>query len=160
MILMKYNKTAFTLTEMLVVLVISAIIAMMVSAMSTVAAKAYNDLRNQSGIYNDSQFALQLIREAVRRSYTTIPSPSSTCLTVPLTSTTTDYFYSQGAGNLIFGVTACGDTTATTNRTILSGVTNLVFTPSLTGSMVSVTLSGKKNNASFSYSISATRRNP
>jgi MSHA biogenesis protein MshO len=159
------NHKGFSLVEILITLIVSTIVVLMVASLGTMAYKSYKGLRSNSDVYNDSQYALQVIREAVRQSFTTIPATSSTCLTVPTSAATNDYFYSNGTTGFIFGVTACGNTASASNKTIISGVTNLAFTPTVTSTnmesqLVTVTLSGSKNGLTFNYSMNVTRRNP
>ena len=59
--------------ELMIGILVSGIVVLMVAALGTMAYQSYNNLRHQSGIYNDSQFALQLIREAVRHSTSAPP---------------------------------------------------------------------------------------
>lgn len=153
--MMRTDKSGFSLTELLVSLVITGIIVLMLGAMSNVAFLTYKNLRNRSGVYNDSQFALQLIRENVRQS-TTNPTYVNGCLTVVTSSNTFNFYvsgnslvYSKGSGGCVAPYTP-----------IISGVTNLVFTPNVNSlPLVTVTLSGQKNNVSFNYpQINVARR--
>ncbi len=159
------NNKGLSLVELMVGLIVTGIIVLMVAALGSLAYKSYNGLRSNSGVYNDSQFALQIIREAVRRSTGAPTTPTSTCLEVPVTSTTNDYFYRNGTNSLIYSITGpCGNTTSATNRTIISaGVTNLTFTPNVSAlPLVNVILSATNKNGAtlYSYSIYVTRRNP
>ncbi len=146
-------KRGFSFIELLIVIIISTIVVLMMAAMLNIAYKSYKDLRNQSNVYNDSQYALQLIRENVRQS-TSAPTYSSNCLTITANSST-KIFYINGI-NLVYSTT-CG---SSTNTPIIKGVSNLTFTPTISGSLVKIVLNGTKNNINFNYSLSATRRNP
>jgi len=154
------KKRGFSLIELLIGIIVAGIVILMISAVGTIAYQSYNNLRNQSGVYNDSQFALQLIREGIRQS-TSVPTIAGTCLTI-VTAASTKYYYTMTSGttkSLVYGSNACS---SATNEPIISGVTStgFVFTPSVTGQLVTVALSGTKNGVSFNYSMSAMRRNP
>ena len=154
--MMGINKRSFTLTELLAGIAVAAIAILTVGAIGTFSFKTYKDLRNQSSVYNDAQFALELIRESVRQS-TSAPVVAGTCLTVT-GSAGTLYFYKNAAGtSLVYGSAACS---SVTNKIIISGVTTLVFTPSISSNLVTVILSGSKSNIPFNFTIKAMRRNP
>ena len=154
---MNVCKRGFSLMELLIGLVIATIVTLMVGALANIAFKSYNDLRKQSDVYNDSQFALQMIREGVRQS-SSAPSVSvvggNNCLTV-IKPSVTNYFYIKGS-NFVYSSTACD---SLTNTPIIKSVTSLVFTPSISGNLVTAVLSGTKSGVSFSYSIKTARRN-
>ena len=158
------DKLGYTLTEMLVVLVITGIIVLMVGALGGLAYKSYNRLRNVSGAYNDSQWGLQLIREGVRQSISN-PTFASNCLTLVTPNGTTNVYLDATRTNLHYNTTPGGCGTST-SPPIIKGVTNLVFTPNVNNlPQVAVTLTGTKafadgTKAQFAYSMSATRRNP
>jgi prepilin-type N-terminal cleavage/methylation domain-containing protein len=155
------NHKGFTLAELLIGLIVALIVTLMVGALANIAYKSYFDLRNKSGVFNDVQFALQLLEENVRQS-SSAPTFASNCLTV-VTSTGTRIFYIN-SNNFVFS-TSCG---SATNTPIIKGVTNLVFTPDLSNlPLIKVALSGIKNGVTFNYSngtsdnrIVVSRRNP
>ena len=146
---MKMLKGGVTLTELLVGVVVAAIVVLMVGAIGTIAVKSYNDLRKKSDVYNDAQFALQLIREAVRQSTSAPAIPAANCLQVAVGAANT-FFYIQGI-DLVYGSVSCA---SAVNKPIITGVTGLVFTPDVGNlPLVIVTLSGTKAGASFDYSL-------
>ena len=160
---MKKCAMGFTLTELIVGIVVAAIVVLMVGAIGTIAIQSYNDLRQRSNVYNDSQSALQLIRETVRQS-TSVPSVSvvnsNNCLTVPV-GVVTNYIHGQGTGlvrDLVYG-SSC----ANVGSTLISGVTvtgPAFFLPSVSGQVVTIVLNGTKSGVTFNYTLSTARRNP
>ena len=148
--------------EILIGLVVATVIILMVGALSKVAFKSYSDLRKRADVYNDAQFALNLIRESVRQS-TAAPTYTSNCLKIVTTASGTNYFYISGT-SLVYSGT-CG---SATNKPTISGVTNLVFTPDVSAlPLVKVALSGTKNGATFNFTngtsdnrMKVLRRNP
>lgn len=155
------RKKGFTLVELLAGVIVGGIVVLMVAALGTIVYKSYNGLRNQSGVFNDSQFALQLIREGVRQS-TAAPTTGSSTINIVTAACSKLNFYIQGS-NLVYDYTCTNPSTGVTTTknadTIISGVTSLVFTPNVTAlPLVSVTLSGVKYGVTFNYSIYALRR--
>ncbi|MCA9394146.1 MAG: prepilin-type N-terminal cleavage/methylation domain-containing protein [Candidatus Omnitrophica bacterium] len=58
----------FTLTELQVALVISAIMILAVAAISQISSRAYSKLRQESEVYADLGFAMKMMRNRVRES--------------------------------------------------------------------------------------------
>jgi prepilin-type N-terminal cleavage/methylation domain-containing protein len=170
------NQRGFSLAELLVGIIVAAIVILMISAIGTIAYKAYNNLRTNSGFYNDSQFALQLVREAVRQS-TKLPSVNGSCLTTFAgVAQNPTYFYTmpQGAPTSFFRSSDACYSTTVSSENIFKGVPNLAFTicgnnisfpgipacnPVVAGQVLQIALSGSKNGQNFSFLISATGRN-
>jgi prepilin-type N-terminal cleavage/methylation domain-containing protein len=159
------NQKGFSLVELLVGILVAAIVVLAIGAIGTIAFQSYNGMRNNIGVYNDSQFALQLIREGVRES-TTIPGavPGSLNLnTAGMESInggcTTLHFYIQGGTDLVYDH-ACGGSPLIMGDPIIKDVSELEFTPTLeSGQLVKVILKGKKNGQTFNYLIYVTGRN-
>lgn len=164
---MKMLRSGFSVAELMVGVVVTAIVILMVGAIGTIAVQSYNNLRNQSGVYNDAQFALQLVREAVRQSSTT-PSIAGSSLTIVTASCPNIHFYIQGA-SLVYDHNCASSPTVIADP-IISNVTGLTFTACnstsnpcstpVNGQVIQVALSGTKHGVSFNYTIDATGRNP
>lgn len=169
-ILMRVDNKAFTFTEILVVLVITAIVVLMIGAMATLSYKFYNGLRTQSDTYNSSLWALQLMRENVRQASSgTLGVPSAGCLTAG-----SDNFYLSGDGNSFIYGRGCGSSPCVSGNCtgsepiITCSNSGLTFTPTNTpGSRLVGVVFQTKNNlkctsngVAFSYTISVARRNP
>lgn len=167
--MMRFSKKGLSLVELLVGLIVTAIVVMMVAAIGAFAKKSYVAVLNNADVTNDSQFAVQLIREAVRESTgapTKSSAGSSTCLIIPEAPgscpiTTYEFFYNVGTSNLFWGTSCSIPSPCSSTKGIIFGATGLVFTPDISAlPLVSVILSGTESNNAFSYSINATRRNP
>lgn len=162
---MKMRQKGFTLVELVVAIVITAIVVLMAAYIGSVASVSYHDLYNKSNVYADSQSALNLIRESVRQSLgpaegayqlPTVTGGNCLTVTVPITGGTTTTSIHINGTSLVYG-SSCGSVTST----LISNVTNLVFTPNVSGlPLVTAALSGSKKGVNFSYSISVIRRNP
>lgn len=149
---MRIGNKGFSLSELIVGMVVAAIVILMVGAIGTIAYKSYKELREISDVYADAHSALQMVRENVRQA-TTTPVIAGSCLTLTVFGSTKS-IHTQG-NNLVYG-NSCGATTST----LIANMTNLVFTPSLAGEVVTLALSGEKAGVDIGYSIKAKRRNP
>jgi type II secretory pathway pseudopilin PulG len=160
------RKHGFTITELMVGIVVGAIVVLTIVAIGQVATSSYAQLRSRSGANDDAQFAIDLVTDSVRRSERPVVL-SGSCLQIDDTNDSVNNpknFYVNG-NSLLYGTNACGSPT-NTNTPIITGVTGLTFTPTVTGDLVHVVLSGTKRdtntNGSVTFSLSgdAKRRNP
>lgn len=77
---MRYQR-AFTLSEFLVGLLVSAIVCLMVGAIGTIGVQSYQDFRSRSSVDQDMSFAIESIRSAIRHTHA-VPVVSGTTLTI------------------------------------------------------------------------------
>ncbi len=145
------RRQGFTLTELMVGLVVGAIVILLIFAIGQVGTSFYSQLRSRSGVYDDAQFVIDFISGAVRRAASVPTLPTVHCLQVD-----TKYFYITG-GNLVYGTASCG---SSVNTAMITGVTGLVFDAGIYGQRVHVELSGVKGRTAFALSGDAMRRNP
>ncbi|MBF0521450.1 MAG: prepilin-type N-terminal cleavage/methylation domain-containing protein [Candidatus Omnitrophica bacterium] len=159
------NKKGFTLTELIVALIVSIVLMMTVGAIASIGNDSYSNLMKEANIYNDVYFGLDLIQSLSHKATTISVDTVNKTLTIDklvfsvskkkITDTVSDFIYTN---------------TLTNAQTILfSGVGNLSFVPSLSadGKIVTASLSGTKSfggiNTSkavtFNVSTSAMRRN-
>jgi prepilin-type N-terminal cleavage/methylation domain-containing protein len=141
----------FTLSELLIGIVIGAIVILMIFAMGEIASSSYSQLRSKSGVYDDAQYAIDLISGSVRRAAAAPTIPSAHCLKVDA-----NYFYVSGGNSLVYGTVSC---TSATNKPIITGVTGLAFDPVLDGQLVHIDFGGTKSGVQFALSADAMRRN-
>jgi type II secretory pathway pseudopilin PulG len=147
-------------------IVVAAIVILMVGTLGSIAYKSYNDLRKHSDVYNDEQFALQMIREAVRQSTSTPTTPTANSLAIVTANCSNLRFYTQGTTSLVYDRTCNG--IINTAVPIISGVSGIVFAPTVSGQLVTIAFSGTKAGVTFNYSLNGTidnrikisRRNP
>ncbi|MEI6437986.1 MAG: prepilin-type N-terminal cleavage/methylation domain-containing protein [Candidatus Omnitrophota bacterium] len=153
--IVRAGKRGFTLAELMVGIVVGLIVILMAAALGSIATGSYRNLRSRADVYNDTQFALQMIRENVRQSSAS-PTVASNSLTLVTDQCSNVHFYiPSGSSTLVYDST-CGGTTKTA-VTLISNVT--VFTPDISAlPLVRVTLSGSKNGVAFNYLMSASRR--
>jgi prepilin-type N-terminal cleavage/methylation domain-containing protein len=152
-------KRGFTLTEFMVGIVVGAIVILMIAAIAQIATASYTQLRSRSGVYDDAQFAIDLVTDSVRRAVSA--STSGSCLRIDDTDDSVNNpknFYVNG-NSLLYGTNACGSPT-NTDTPIITGVSGLTFTPTVTVDLVHVVLSGTKSGITFTLSGDAKRRNP
>ncbi|HAJ57727.1 MAG TPA: hypothetical protein DCL35_08220 [Candidatus Omnitrophica bacterium] len=124
---------AFSLTELLVGLVIGAIIVLIIASIARIGGENSEQLRKRSQVYNDIFFAFDLMKRRVAEAGVVNAYPGNNTLEA-------DNFRFQryNSSALIYR-----DTNDGTDHTILDGVNNLSFTVSLiNGSLVTVSLSG------------------
>jgi prepilin-type N-terminal cleavage/methylation domain-containing protein len=171
--LIKFGKKGFSLVELLASIIVGGIVILMVAALGTIATKSYKGLRNNSGVYNDSQFALQLIREGVRQSLTPGPTVVSSVTlannSIQMATATCSKLRFYVIGTTLYYDRTCGALN-NNNLLLISGVTNFIpcnssssnppCTSPVTGQLIGVTLSGVNSGNNYSYTIYATRRNP
>jgi Tfp pilus assembly protein PilW len=153
-------KQGFTITELMVGIVVGAIVVLTIVAIGQVATSSYAQLRNRSSANDDAQFAIDLVTDSVRRSERPAVL-SGSCLQVDDTNDLVNNpknFYANG-NSLLYGTNACGNPT-NTETPIITGVMGLAFTPNVTGQLVHVVLSGTKSGITFTLSGDAKRRNP
>ena len=169
---MKTCSKGITLVELLVGLMVAAIVILTIGAIGTIAGKSYNDLRNKSGVYNDSMFALELIRENVRQAQTIVLISgrfSRLMLKTAMCTNINYYIQRDPAGFRLVYDSVCGSTVHAATP-IITGVQGLVFnlTPvtssfvvqgvSFNRYMLRVNLSGTNAGVTFNYTINVLRR--
>lgn len=163
---MLFKKRGLTLTELIIGLAIGVILILMIGGISSICQSSFENLRKESGVYNDVFYGLNLIKFSVRKAQGTInvgnemdPNWKSQVLTMGNSAfglykppgTKTEFVYLKNKSD-------------TTKRDILMEVDSnknetIVFTPSQNGKIVTVRVYGRKDKESFDLSTSVMRRN-
>ena len=159
------NKNGFTLTELLVSIIIASVLILTVGVLSSIANSSYNKINNTQQIYNDISYGFKLIQNQVH--------VSSTLSITAVSGSWVSPRVSVGAGNFgIYRNTTYTPATrefsydnGTTREAILSvpdpnnssSVLDLTATQSTNA--ITVTITGTKNNIPFNMQTTVMKRN-
>ncbi len=139
------KRRGFTLGEMLVGLLVSAIVCLMVGAIGSIGVKSYQDFVQRSSKDSDLYFAIESIRSAVRHTHVT-PTVNGTTLTID----TQRQFVFDGT-HLLYVVNGVA------NR-VLSNISSVSW--NIVGSVyINIELNYTKAGKVFHGVVKATRRN-
>lgn len=163
------NKKGFSLIELLMGVIVAAIVVLMVAALGNISYQSYSSLRSKADVYTDAQFALQLMHESIRQSSSATLLPTAQCLSNCCLTAGGKYYYAYPNANVnanydwVYSSVACNSSSNTVIDKSLPNngfpASGSVFTLTPSGSLMTVVLGGTKNNVSFSYTMSASRRN-
>jgi len=137
------NTKGFTLTELLIALLVSGIIALTIGIISQISTDSYMNLRREAELYNEIYSGFDLVERSVRRADN---------VSVSGNTLTADNLTFQVVGNDLVYADASG------NHAILADG-NFTFVPTLTGGLVTVNLLGDKHDYRFNQTIEVVRRN-
>jgi len=139
----------FTLTEVVIALLVSGIIILTIGIISQISTDSYMNLRREAELYNEIYSGFDLVERSVRRANATLALDTSAN-----TLTTDDRTFRAKGGRDFIYTDSAGD------HIILANASNLTFIPSLTnGTLVTVNLAGEKDKTPFNLTINVTRRN-
>ena len=166
----KYKKRAFTLTELLVGLIICAIIILIIGSIAGIAMQSYEKARSESEVYNDLiYYGIELIKNSVRQAHSvTIATASSlpgtqegTWINPVLIADNHAFAVFQPADKQTKDLVFLADKNLPNARNIILFAAediNLVLVQE-SGSLYNITIQGSKRRNSFDLSTSITKRN-
>jgi prepilin-type N-terminal cleavage/methylation domain-containing protein len=120
----------FSLTELMLGLLIGAIVILMIGSLSQVSVASYQKLRGEGGANDDAYHALDQIQREVRQTTGSISVSGGSSLTVG-----TYRFYIQG-NSLVYDDSSTGAFT----QPLIFGICNLAFQPSVSADQKTVTI--------------------
>jgi len=145
----------FTLTELIIGMLIASILILTIGVMSGVGISSYNKLSKQAEAYNDLYFGVDLIERSIRRAHTVSVDTTQNTLTVD------SFIFKADNGDLVYIDTA----NANKRNVIVSGATNLQFVPTNPSTnLYKATISDsirldEKNTIDLNVSVNVMRRN-
>ena len=150
------NVKGFTLTELVIALLVSGIILLTIGIISQISTDSYMRLRQEAEVYNEIYSSFDLVERSVRRENSTIVVDNTTLDASILTADGLTFFRVP-IGNSTYNFTYSD---SAENHTILANATNLTFNAALTNdALVTFNLTGEKHKVPFNLTIDVTRRN-
>jgi len=155
-------KKGFTLAELLVTMVISAVLILMVGAISQIAFSSHDQTRKEGDVYSDLFYGLSRMSFSVRKASTlsldnTWPLPWVSNMLIVDNSAFGLY---RPVGGKIKFVFVPDKTNPGVRENIIEDLDTMSFAFILNGKSVNVNVQGTKDNEQFNISnFVATRRN-
>lgn len=149
------KKKGFTLTEMIIGMLITSILILTIGVMSSTGVSSYSKLGKQAEAYNDLYFGVDLIERSIRRAHTVSVDTTQNTLTVD------SFIFKADNGDLVYIDTA----NANKRNVIVSGATNLQFVPTnpsvgLYKAIINDSIKlDEKNTIDLNVSVNVMRRN-
>lgn len=140
--------TGFTLTELLVGLVVGGILILMIGVLSNISLGSYEKMRKEAEVYNDLYYCINLMKHSIRAAKTVNADVNNNILT------TDNFVFKKNNTDFI-----CTDTTIHSDNILVRGVTDLNFTlgnPS--NKLITINLRGKKDKVDFNFSTQIKQR--
>lgn len=150
-------KRGYTLTELIIGMLISSILILTIVVMSTTAVSSHHYLSKEAEAYNDLYYGVDMIERSIRRAQDVSVDTTQNILTAD------NFIFRIDQGDLVYF-----DTANSNKRNVIingTGATNLQFVPSSADpesytAVISdtITLSGGKT-ANLAVNLNVTRRN-